>query len=74
MSATISRVSPSPSARCAESDNHFRELFYHPALQGVYNITRQRSHVTQYRARFLLQRKLRPEVKELLARFLISIQ
>ncbi len=25
------------SGRFTESDNHFRQLFYHPVFQGVYN-------------------------------------
>src|SRR6266702_2969390 len=32
-------------ARCAESDNHFRELFYHSFLQGVYTALRQKTYL-----------------------------
>ena len=30
---------------CVESDNHFRELFYHSLLQGVYTALRQKTYL-----------------------------
>lgn len=32
-----SSIPPRSLGICAESDNHFREFFYHPALQRIYN-------------------------------------
>src|SRR2546427_11453633 len=36
------------SGRFAESDNHFRQSFYHPVLQGVYNTSRQRTCLSAF--------------------------
>jgi mannose-6-phosphate isomerase-like protein (cupin superfamily) len=37
-----------PSGRFAESDNHFRQSFYHPVLQGVYTTSRQRTCLSAF--------------------------
>ena len=34
---TSSLISPSPIWKCAESDNHLRQSFYHPVRSRVYN-------------------------------------